>query len=127
MIAQRGGYLYIENILNVTAHRFEQSDVLAAGIQDFLDVVILEDAPKRLQVNRTHRIDDVNRFAIEYLNEERLESVTAFEAIVFRVEGESRGMFQLAERFMKQQVCINPAYGRRKMHKSDGKIRIEGN
>ena len=127
MIAQRGGYLHIENILNVTAHRFEQSDVLAAGIQDFLDVVILEDAPKRLQVNRTHRIDDVNRFAIEYLNEERLESVTAFEAVVFGVEGESRGMFQLAERFTKQQVCINPAYGRRKMHKSVGKIRIEGN
>ncbi len=127
MIAQRGGYLHIENILNVTAHRFEQSDVLAAGIQNFLDVVILEDAPKRLQVNRTHRIDDVNRFTVEYLNEERFESVTAFETVVFGIEGESRGMFQLAERFTKQQVCINPVYGRRKMHKSDGKIRIEGN
>lgn len=87
MIGQRCRYLHIEDILNVAAHRFEQSDVFAAGIQDFLDVVILEDAPKRLQVNRTHRIDNVNRFTIEYLNEERLESVAAFETVVFRVEG----------------------------------------
>ena len=85
MIAQGVGYLHIENILNVTAHRFEQSDVFAAGIQNFLDVLVLEHIPKWTQIKATKRIHYEDYCTIENLYEQGFEAVASFETVVFGV------------------------------------------